>query len=36
MFRILIAASMPLALAACTAAGGPADFMSDNSPQTPA
>jgi len=35
MFRILIAASMPLALAACTAAGGPADFMSGNSPADP-
>lgn len=32
MFRILFAAAMPLALAACTAAGRPADIMADSSP----
>ena len=32
MLRILFAAAMPLALAACTAAGRPADFMPDGSP----
>ena len=36
MFRILFAAAMPLALAACTAAGGPPEFMPDNSPTDPA
>lgn len=35
MFRILFAAAMPLALAACTAAGRPADFMPDSSPADP-
>ena len=36
MFRILFAAGMPLALAACTAAGRPADIMPDTSPADPA
>ena len=36
MFRIFIAAAMPLALAACTAAGRPADIMSTGSPADPA
>ena len=36
MFRILFAAAMPLALAACKAAGGPAQFMPDHSPADPA
>jgi len=32
MFRTLFAAAMPLVLAACTAAGRPADIMPGNSP----
>jgi len=35
MFRILFAAAMPLALAACTAASGPAGVMPDSSPADP-
>jgi hypothetical protein len=35
MFRTLLAAALPLALAACTAAGRPADVMPDNSPADP-
>ena len=32
MFRFLLAAAMPLALAGCAAAGGPADVMPASSP----
>lgn len=35
MIRIIFAAAMPLALAACTASGRPADPMPDNSPVDP-